>query len=427
MSLPSHASEDPWTDAPLEQLEVEITTLASQLAAGTCRWLAAIAAYERRGGWEAWGCTSMVHWLTWRCALSPTTARQHLRVAHALEKLPLVKAEFGAGRLSFSQVRALCRVATPATEAQVIELAKEMTGGQLDKLVATYRGVRRITTKTAKARAARRGLYHYLDEDGTRVIIIRQPPEDSETILRAVEQEVAATWKARHEAADTDVGASPSYPDDQDTMAARKADALLSLVVRGTAASPSSDATREEAEPEPLVVVHVDAETLAASEDGGDGDDEGDGSDSDGMCRTKGGVALAVETARRLGCDASAVALIHHPDSSVDAGRRTRIVPRPMRRALKMRDRHCVFPGCTTTAGTHAHHVVHWSQGGVTSLDNLALLCPFHHRRLHEGGYGMRAAPPGEKDRWVFTRPDGVIIPLHPQLEASDPARLPAA
>ena len=57
-----------------------------------------------------------------------------------------------------------------------------------------------------------------------------------------------------------------------------------------------------------------------------------------------------------------------------------------MRRALKHRDGGCRFPGC----GLHicdAHHVEHWAAGGETNLDNLMLLCRFHHRALHEGGF----------------------------------------
>ena len=44
---------------------------------------------------------------------------------------------------------------------------------------------------------------------------------------------------------------------------------------------------------------------------------------------------------------------------------------------------------CSNRRFVHAHHVRHWVHGGRTSLDNLVLLCGFHHRLLHEGGYKM--------------------------------------
>lgn len=103
---------------PLERLEVELTSLAGQVAAVTCRWLLAVAVYDRREGWGSWGCRSMVQWLGWKCGIAPSTAREQVRVARALEKLALVVAEFEAGRLSYSQVRAITRVATSATEGE---------------------------------------------------------------------------------------------------------------------------------------------------------------------------------------------------------------------------------------------------------------------------------------------------------------------
>ena len=73
----------------------------------------------------------------------------------------------------------------------------------------------------------------------------------------------------------------------------------------------------------------------------------------------------------------------------LDVGRKTRAVPPAIRRALWSRDRGCRFPMCANRRFVHAHHVHHWAHGGRTSLDNLVLLCGFHHRLLHEGGYKM--------------------------------------
>jgi len=69
----------------------------------------------------------------------------------------------------------------------------------------------------------------------------------------------------------------------------------------------------------------------------------------------------------------------------IGAGRETRQISRRLRRALEHRDRCCVVPGCGATRALHAHHLVHWEDGGLTELANLVLVCPFHHRLHHRG------------------------------------------
>ena len=67
-----------------------------------------------------------------------------------------------------------------------------------------------------------------------------------------------------------------------------------------------------------------------------------------------------------------------------------------MRRALRARDKGCRFPGCTNTRFVDGHHIKHWADGGVTSLDNLVLLCRHHHHLVHEGGFACEKSPDGE-------------------------------
>jgi hypothetical protein len=76
-----------------------------------------------------------------------------------------------------------------------------------------------------------------------------------------------------------------------------------------------------------------------------------------------------------------------------------------MLRQLRWRDRGCSFPNCEHRRFTDAHHIRWWSRGGTTDLDNLVLLCTFHHKLVHEHGWGLsRDAEDGEV-RWF--RPDG--------------------
>ncbi len=91
------------------------------------------------------------------------------------------------------------------------------------------------------------------------------------------------------------------------------------------------------------------------------------------------------------------------------AGRRTRLVSRKLRRALERRDRGCRFPGCAATRRLHAHHIVHWADGPPTELDNLMLLCTFHHHTVHEGGWRIDPAT------GAFVNPHGYEVDPKPQ------------
>jgi hypothetical protein len=98
---------------PLERLEADIVSHAGRLAAAECRWLLMVAEYDRRQGWAQWGCWSCAMWPGWKCGIARRSAQEKVRVARALEGLPLITEAFSKGELSYSQVRALTRVAEP--------------------------------------------------------------------------------------------------------------------------------------------------------------------------------------------------------------------------------------------------------------------------------------------------------------------------
>jgi hypothetical protein len=129
------------------------------------------------------------------------------------------------------------------------------------------------------------------------------------------------------------------------------------------------------------------------------------------------GTRIAATTAQRLCCDASVVRLTKAPDGSIlDVGRRTRTIPPALRRALEARDRGCRFPGCGSRF-TDAHHVIPWAAGGDTSLGNCVLLCKYHHRLVHEGGWTVDWWGEG---RPVFYDPRGGV---HCEVRWEAPAR----
>jgi hypothetical protein len=247
-------------------------------------------------------------------------------------------------------------------EADLVELARNATGAQLEKLMRGYAGALSATVDAAQRVYESRYLSWSWDDDGSLRLQARLPAEDGALLLAAlavVEEETEAS-----------------------SVAERRADALVSLA-------------RGEAKPCELVV-HVDAESLTADR-------------IVERAELEGGPPIAPETLRRLGCDAAVVGIIEREGEPLSVGRRTRAIPPPLRRALRSRDHGCRFPGCTHTRFIHAHHIRHWARGGPTSLDNLVQLCSYHHRLVHEGGYSVeRAAPRGRG--LTFRRPDGRVI-----------------
>jgi HNH endonuclease len=109
----------------------------------------------------------------------------------------------------------------------------------------------------------------------------------------------------------------------------------------------------------------------------------------------------AVVTSRPIGETSEAEGVL---DVDVDVGRQSRAIPAALRRALWLRDAGCRFPGCANRRFIHGHHLRHWAHGGETSLQNLALLCSFHHRLVHEGAFRVRRDPESGALEWFDPR-----------------------
>jgi hypothetical protein len=106
---------------------------------------------------------------------------------------------------------------------------------------------------------------------------------------------------------------------------------------------------------------------------------------------------------------------------ALDVGRSRRTIPPALRRALEFRDKGCRFPdhspaasGARGTRFAEGHHIIHWEDGGPTSLDNLALLCRDHHRCVHEEGFTVRMDERGEP---AFATPSGFPLPSVPRYD----------
>src|SRR5512139_2543141 len=122
-------------DRELESLTHEIMELCGHLDAAEFRLLELIRRLDEAAPWGAWSMKSCAHWLNWRCGIALGAAREKVRVAHALVALPAISAAFQAGRLSYSKVRAITRVATPDNEATFVQLGVSATAAQIEKIV----------------------------------------------------------------------------------------------------------------------------------------------------------------------------------------------------------------------------------------------------------------------------------------------------
>jgi Domain of unknown function (DUF222) len=169
---------------PLERLEAEICSLAGRLASLTREWLVLVGEFDRRKGWAQWGIKSCAHWLSWACSVTPGAAREYVRVAAALAGLPLLDAAFGAGRLSYSKVRAVTRVAGRVSEQTLLEQALVHTAAQLERVV---RGYRRADGAGVEQQRRRRAQW-FFDEDGMLVLTARLPADEGGIVVAALEQ-----------------------------------------------------------------------------------------------------------------------------------------------------------------------------------------------------------------------------------------------
>jgi hypothetical protein len=375
------------------QLVDEITTLAGHLNAANARFLALIAELDRRGGWAEWGVKSCAHWLNWKCGITLGAAREKVRAARALDGLPRIAAEMAAGRLSYFKVRELTRIATPANEDYLLNIALHGTASHVESVVRGYRRALDAEELSREAIQQRdQSLLYYTEPDGSLIIRGKLPAEIGALFVRALEAAEDSLPIPK------DVPAGTSL-DDRHNLRKRRVEALATLAESFLATGPRdlSGADRHQ------IVVHVDAETLQHGEAG--------------RCELERGPSVASETARRLTCDASVVRIVENAQGEpLDVGRKTRTIPPGIRRALNSRDKGCRFPGCSFKRYVDGHHVKHWAHGGETSLANLVTLCRFHHRLVHEGQVVVETLDDGA---FRFVRLDGESFesPLPPSAD----------
>jgi len=376
----------------LAELARDITSGAVRLAAATAAWLRLVAEFDRREGWHAVGITSCAHWLAWQCGMSPGAAREHVRVARALAGLPLLSAAFVEGRLSYSKVRALTRIAEPDSEASLLELAIEATASQTERLVRSWRRAEAVDHDTV---TLKRQFDHWWDDDGMLVVRLRMDAEEGARFLASVDS--LAERDARRERAatkrkglDGDAPAGEDLERDEIALARERTAARRCAAVAQLADAARHVGRRAGDPPRREVVVHVDAAVVA--------DDA-----AAGQAYLEGGPALHPSQVRRMLCEATVITMLERGREVLGVGRRRRLATRAQRRAMLRRDGGCARPGCTETRieRLHAHHMRWWAFGGRTDVAGMVLLCDVDHGLVHELDL-------------VMTRRDGKLVVLAP-------------
>lgn len=386
--------------AAADELLRDVMVGVSEQSAHLALWLAKVAEVDRRELWgHVDGARSCAHWLAWKCGLDGRTAREHVRVAHRLEELPAVRRAFALGRLSYSKVRALTRVATSEAEEFLLDLALTLSAAHLERSLVAYAQAHSepITLNDEVSRRAKCGVTRWVDGDGLIHHEIVSAPEEGLVIDQAIDFGRDETFRATREAggaADAGGAVGAVGSSDRPRRPAGPAGRLEGLcwVLRNGLVN----ATRGLVVDDPyLLVVHVREGRAMVSDDG--------------RVDLGNGLSIHPRVLQRLSCDSMIQTMVvgHDDERPLDLGRRRRTATRDQKIALRALYPTCQWPdGCgVPSERCQFHHLQHWSRDlGRSDLDNYRPLCGTHHHKVHEGGWSVVV---GHRGRLVALSPDG--------------------
>ncbi|MFE0748401.1 HNH endonuclease [Gordonia sp. NPDC058843] len=398
-----------------EVLEARVLGYAAQITALTAAFLDLVGELDERESWRGPGIHSLAHWLSWKAGIAPRTAHEHVRVAKAIRELPVIRTAFGEGRLSYSKVRALTRVATPEREQELVNLASSCTASQLDRAVRAMGQIDRDRGVEEDSRPPVESTGRWTwNADGSLSVSLRLTPLDGARFLAG---SVRAEYERTRTCDDPDLPTVDSVPRNTEPGSVASDSELVSEVVP----SRRRDLWRQvPSNVAPAVVAMADmvhdgiampdlapgAEILVHAGEGVESAhlDDGPGLSEVEVAEAWCGASRREVVSRRVPGQPGKLALL-------GLGRRKRSPNKALVRALLVRDRCCQMPGCGRTRHLHAHHVQFWSTGGRTDPDNLILLCGSCHRALHRGEFAITAHG---LQRFTFHRPDGAEIEVAP-------------
>jgi hypothetical protein len=303
------------------------------------------------------GATSTEAWTAERFGVSTATARAYTRVGAKAQAIPHLIRSLRAGEVSLDKVRAVADVATPATDRELCEQAKEHSVRELADVARTMAEQAAARSKEASRPEVDRRSLRF--NDTFRTMTLQLPaPEYAET---------KAVLEARAKKIPSDADATTPW----DERLAEAHGELISIASRGDrSGTPSAN----------LVVLHVALEALV--------DDEAEATELAGELEHNGLVDVA--TVHKIACEATvAVAVDDDVGHTMYEGRARRFPNDAQRREVMRRDRQCRFPGCNNVTFADVHHIVPWKPTGRTDLDNLVLVCRHHHGVVHRKGWSM--------------------------------------
>lgn len=317
--------------------------------------------------WGDSGCRSLAALVAWRTGMSPRNAQTVVAIAQRTEQFPRLTASLCEGQLSIDQFGVIAERAADGSDDHYAELAKTATVTQLRTAVK-----QEPQSTPEPKREPKRDFVSY-EQDGYTTYRIRLPKLEAAKVDAAMashKDKLVADWTRDREAQDRRDATGPipeamvnpdvALPADPRPPLPNNVDAFMSLVEAGwdtdVAARPHGAHT--------TVIAHLDVSSKVAA--------------------LHLGPVLTDAERQFLLCDATCEVWLEKHGRPIGAGRTTRTISRRLRRALEHRDKTCVVPGCGATLGLHAHHIIHWEDGGETELHNLVLVCPYHHRLHHK-------------------------------------------
>ena len=333
------------------------------------------------------GCITAASWIARTCKMSVTSAADRLRVGEQLESLPRVAAALASGEIGYQSASQLARLREKLGDKQDLFNEEEMLGFAREFSVRHLRELCDVA-------------WHVVDPDGffkeaeenysRRRLHISQMGDGMYRVDGLLDPVTGAAWKTA-----VDTLAKRKGPEDERTAAQRRHDAHGELVnhAMDQGTLPRRNGVR------PHINVTTTIEGLKNELGAPPADLELS-------------LPISTRTLERLTCDCTISRVLLADSMVIDVGRATRTVSAPMRRALRTRDKGCRFPGCDrSVAWTNPHHLIHWARGGPGDRENLLLVCYYHHRLVHEGGWQVikagrkfRFLPP---DRFVMKRARG--------------------
>lgn len=303
--------------------------------------------YDLTGHWALSGAPTCAHWIAHELGICTGTAREWLRVGHALGDLDQISAAFDDQRLSYAKVRELTRVAIdhPDHQTELIGIAERATANDLGRELAAWSAQFEEPATRDRRHHRQRSLTCRTEPDGQRVLTLRLPPLQMGMIEAAIDTDIMTTKRGHNVPAGT---SPPPSAADRPTLAQQRADAIVALITNGGATITTE------------IIIHVRA---------------------DG-CTLDDGTPITATTTERIAPTAFIRTMIHDAESNpINVSGRHRYSTDRQKRVVKERDRVCT--DCGSTAFLHHHHEPPYEQTKHTVVAELELKCGSCHRRFH--------------------------------------------